>query len=231
MSAFKVIQEVKRPDPALVEEFSKLASANISDAMANLNTMESGIKALFPGATLCGPACTVVTRSGDFVSILLGLHAARRGDVLVIDNQGNPDLALWGEITATEAQLKGVAGLVADGLVRDTAGIRKLNFPVFARGTTPRVAGRNSLGKVNVPVQCGGVVVNPGDIILGDSDGVVVVPQQEALEVLGLVRGIMKFEEDLLGKIQSGESQYDIYSLGSQFESLRQTHLDSHKIE
>ena len=227
MSLFEVNLSIDRPDAALVEALSQIAAANISDAMANLNTMDSGIQALVTGAKICGPACTAVTPTGDFLPVLKALHAAERGDVLVIDNQGNPDTALWGEITSTEAQLKGLAGLVLDGLVRDIAEIRDLGFPVFARGTTPRVAGRGSLGEVNVAARCGGTVVHPGDIIVGDTDGVVVVPLRKAAAVLSRAQSIVDYEEVLRSRVANGVSQVEIYSLDEQFESLRKAHEGS----
>ena len=223
MSLFEVNKAIERPDTALVEALSQIAVANISDAMANLGTMDSGIQAL-SGSRICGPACTAVTTTGDFLPVLKALHAAQRGDVLVVDNQGNPDAALWGEITSTEAQLKELEGLVLDGLVRDIAEIREMGFPVFARGTTPRVAGRGSLGEVNVAVRCGGTVIHPGDIIVGDSDGVVVVPLRKAEAVLSRAQSILDHEEVLRRRVASGVSQVEIYHLDEQFESLRQAH-------
>ena len=223
MSLFEVNKAIERPDTALVEALSQIAVANISDAMANLGTMDSGIQAL-SGSRICGPACTAVTTTGDFLPVLKALHAAQRGDVLVVDNQGNPDAALWGEITSTEAQLKELEGLVLDGLVRDIAEIREMGFPVFARGTTPRVAGRGSLGEVNVAVRCGGTVIHPGDIIVGDSDGVVVVPLRKAEAVLSRAQSILDHEEVLRHRVASGVSQVEIYHLDEQFESLRQAH-------
>jgi regulator of RNase E activity RraA len=193
--------------------------------MANLSTMASDIHALVPGTKVCGPALTVVTRAGDFLPILVALHGAGPGDVLVIDNQGQPDTALWGEITTTEARRKGLAGLVADGFVRDIDGIREAGYPVFARGTSPKVAGRSSLGAVNVPVQCGGVVVNPGDIIVGDSDGVVVVPCRQAAAIVDLAERIGRYEADLLQKVASGLSQQQIFEPADQWQALRRKHL------
>ena len=223
MSLFEVNPTIERPDAALVEALSQIAVANISDAMANLSTMDSGIQAL-AGSRLCGPACTAVTSTGDFLPVLKALYAAERGDVLVIDNQGNPDTALWGEITSAEAQLKGLAGIVLDGLVRDIAEIREVGFPVFARGTTPRVAGRGSLGEVNVAARCGGTVVHPGDIIVGDTDGVVVVPLRKAAAVLSRAQAIVDYEEILRSQVAEGVSQVEIYNLDEQFESLRKAH-------
>lgn len=225
---FSVHSEVPRPDLKLVRKISKLPTANLSDAAGNLHTMDSGIQAMWPGARLCGPACTVATRSGDFLATLLGLGAAQRGNVLVIDNQGSPDTALWGEITTAEAKRKGLAGLVVDGNVRDIEGIRKRKFPVFARGTVPRVTGRSSLGEVNVPIQCGGAVVRPGDIVVGDADGVVVIPHEKAEETLRLALDILAYEKRFLRKVLQGGTQVEMLSLHQQFESLSRTHLKGH---
>ncbi len=224
MNLFEVNAVIERPETALLEAFSQMATANISDAMANLRTMDSGIKSLVHNKCICGPACTAVTPTGDFLPVLKALDVAQRGDVLVVDNQGNPDAALWGEITSTEAQVKGLSGLVLDGLVRDITPIRDLGFPVFARGTSPRVSGRGSLGEVNVPIRCGGTVVSPGDIIVGDADGVVVVPLGKAQAVLSKLQSIVRYEEVLRSKVAEGTSQVEIYDLEELFESIRQEH-------
>jgi regulator of RNase E activity RraA len=225
---FRIKAEIARPSPQKIAKFRQIPAANISDAAGNLNTMDSGIQALMPGVRMCGPACTVSTRGGDFLAILQGLHAAQPGDVLVVGNQGSADVAVFGEITSTEAKLKGLSGLVTDGKVRDIEGIRKLGFPVFARGTSPRVAGRGSLGEVNVPTSCGGVVVEPGDIIVGDADGVVVVPRQKAAEILRLSRDIMRFEDALVNKVRAGVSQVEFFKLDAHFKALYRAHRKGH---
>jgi 4-hydroxy-4-methyl-2-oxoglutarate aldolase len=220
MALFEINIEIERPHPDLVADLARLPVAMLSDAMANLHTMDSGVRMMVPGKNLCGPAVTAVTRAGDFVAVLKALQVARRGDVLVIDNQSQPDTAMWGEITTMEAQLKGVQGLVVDGLVRDIADIRRRGFPVFARGTTPRVAGRNNLGEVNVVVQCGGVVVTPGDIVVGDEDGVVVVPRRKMREVLLGARAILDFEDGFKQKIEAGHSQVELFELDQLMENI-----------
>jgi 4-hydroxy-4-methyl-2-oxoglutarate aldolase len=222
---FKVYEQVVRPEPHLVAEFSKLPVANLSDACGNLNTMDSGIQVMTPGMRICGTACTVSTRGGDFVATLLGLAVAQAGDVLVIDNQGRTDAAVWGEITTVEAQRKGLAGLVVDGNVRDIEGIRNRKFPVFARGRVPRVVGRSSLGEVNVAIQCGGVVVHPGDIVVGDADGIVVVAKEKAEAVLRLALNIGDYENHLLQKVMEGATQAEIFAIDKQFESLVDAHM------
>lgn len=224
-SVFLVRRDIERPGAKLLAQFAKLPAANISDACGNLNTMDSGIQAMSPGARICGPACTVSTRAGDFVATLLGLETARPGDVLVVDNQGKTDSAMWGEITTAEAQRKRLAGLVVDGNVRDIEGIRKRKFPVFARGTVPRVVGRSSLGEVNVPIQCGGAIVRPGDIVVGDADGVVVVPLEKAEAVLKLTLDIVEYETELLAKVSKGLTQVEIFCIDKQFETLVKGHV------
>ena len=225
---FRVNSDFPRPTPKMIARFARIPAANISDAGGNLNTMDSGIQAMTPGTKICGSACTVAIRTGDFLAILQGLHAAQPGDVLVVGSHGSPDVAVFGEITSTEARVKGLAGLVADGRVRDIEGIRKVGFPVFARGTSPRVAGRGALGEVNVPIQCGGVVVEPGDIVVGDADGVVVVPRHKAAEILRLSRDILRFEDALVAKVRSGLSQVEYFKLNEQFKALYRAHRKGH---
>lgn len=225
---FTLRKDFPRPDRRLVAAFSKIPAANLSDAAGNLNTMDSGIRAMWPGARICGPACTVATRGGDFLATLLGIGIAQRGDVLVIDSQGSADVAQFGEITTTEAKRKGLAGLVVDGCVRDIDGIHKRKFPVFARGTVRRVTGRTLPGEVNVPVQCGGAVVRPGDIVVGDADGVVVVPLEKAAEILRLGQDIFNYENHFVKKVANGLTQVEFLSLHEQFASLTNAHAKGH---
>lgn len=220
MALFEINVDIDRPHPDLLAEFARCPAAMLSDAMANLHTMDSGIRTMVPGENLCGPAVTIATRAGDFLAVLKALQVAQRGDVLVIDNQSRPDTAMWGEVVTMEAQFKGVQGLVVDGLIRDIADIRRRGFPVFARGTTPRVAGRNNLGEVNVVVQCGGVAVTPGDIVIGDEDGVVVVPKRKAREVLTGAKAILDFEDGFKRKIEAGHSQAELFELDLLMEGL-----------
>jgi regulator of RNase E activity RraA len=220
MTLFEINLDVERPDPDLVAEFAQIPAAVLSDAMGNLHTLDSGIQMQVPNGKVCGPAVTVATRAGDFLAVLKALEVAERGDVVIVDNQAQPDTAIWGEIITMEAQGKGIQGAVIDGLVRDIAGIRYRGFPLFARGTTPRVAGRNNLGEVNVVVQCGSVVVAPGDIVIGDDDGVVVVPVRKAREVLHSAKQGMEFERAFKQRIQAGHSQVELFELDRLKEDL-----------
>ena len=213
MPIFEIIETIERPDTSLVDAFSKIPVANLSDAMGNFHTMDGGIRALSPGTKICGPACTAAIRCGDNATTICAMDIAQAGDILVIDNQGDSETALMGEIMATECHQKGLAGWVCDGPVRDATPIREIGFSVFCRGTVPRVAGRDGPGEVNVPIQCGRTVVEPGDIVCADDDGVVAVPLRKAHEVLEVAQRIMAYEEELLAKIKSGKTQCENFEI------------------
>jgi 4-hydroxy-4-methyl-2-oxoglutarate aldolase len=166
------------------EEFQKLPTTCISDALKGLNNMDGSIKPLKEEYKVGGPACTVKVLANDNLIVLKGIRMAKPGDVLVVDAKGYEYNAIAGDFVAGMAQTLGLAGIVADGTIRDILGVKKLNFPVFCKGTTVAAGGKAGIGEVNVPISCGGVPVNPGDIIIGDADGVVVVPQEQAQTVL-----------------------------------------------
>jgi 4-hydroxy-4-methyl-2-oxoglutarate aldolase len=210
MSMFEVNETIERTNPELVKALAGFPVANISDAMANLHTMDSGLNALVTGDKICGPAITVSNVAGDIWATLKTMATAQPGDIMVIDSMGAPDTAQLGEILVSEAKRRGIAGMVIDGLIRDCDGIRKMGFPIFNRGSVPRVAGASKLGEVNVPVSCGGIVVLPGDVIIGDEDGLVVVPRRKAEIVLKAVRATEAYEEELIAKVSGGTNLVEI---------------------
>jgi RraA family protein len=154
--------------------------------MNRLYTMNTAIKPVTPRELrLIGRACTVKVFPGDNLMVHKSLDLANPGDVLVIDASSSMMTAVIGDLVSTKARHRGIAGVVVDGLVRDLDGILALgDFPVFARGTTPLGPLHRGPGEVNYPVSVGGIVVNPGDVVIGDADGVVVVPQESAESLL-----------------------------------------------
>lgn len=168
----------------LIERFYQLSSTCVSDAVKGLSNMDAAIKPVDRNLKVVGRAYTVKLRAADNYMVLKAIKEAEEGDVLVIDAKGYMNNATCGDFIAALAQKMGIAGLVIDGVVRDIAGIRELNYPVFCRGTTTAASDKAGSGEVNVPISCGGVAVRPGDIIVGDEDGVVVVPQERAEEIL-----------------------------------------------
>jgi RraA family protein len=178
----------------LVNRAAALPVANIGDAMERLNVVDAQIGTVWPGARVAGRAFTVMTAGGDNKAIHEALTQIGPGDVLVVNGQGNTNRALIGELIAGRAIARGVAGFVIDGAVRDVRDLEELRFPVYARAVTPAGPYRNGPGYLQRPVAIGGVVVNPGDIVVGDDDGVAVLPQAEAADIIG--RAEAKHEQE-----------------------------------
>ncbi|MCI2421742.1 methyltransferase [Saccharopolyspora sp. K220] len=167
----------------LVHRLAKLPVANISDAMERLNVCDSGIRTTWPGAVLVGRARTVLTRSGDNLWVHHAVAAIQPGEVLAVAGGGDVSRALVGELVAGRAKARGCAGIVIDGAVRDVPAFQRLDIPVFARAVTPAGPYKFGPGYLDRPIAVGGVVVAPGDYLVGDADGVAVVAADQAAEV------------------------------------------------
>jgi 4-hydroxy-4-methyl-2-oxoglutarate aldolase len=178
----------------IIKEFLSVPTTCISDAMDGLNNFHPSIKPLKEAYKVAGRAFTVKIPVGENLSVLEAISKAKPGDILVVDAKGDQYRAVAGDFVLGMAQTLGIGGLVVDGVIRDIVGVKELNFPVFSRGTTVAASGKTGLGEVNVPISCGGVPVIPGDIIVGDADGVVVIPQ--ALEQEILLKSIEKMKKD-----------------------------------
>jgi regulator of RNase E activity RraA len=215
-----IVDSFKRPSRSIVSEFDELFSGAISDAMNLAGAMVSEIKPIFDEIKIVGSAITVATHVGDTLTLVKAIDLTQPGDVIVIDGRGHKDSAIWGGLMARSAMKKGVVGVVVDGAARDVAEIRQLKFPVFARAIVPNNGTAGYLGKINVPIQCGGVTVRPGDIIFGDDDGVVVIPQELAEEVSKTAQSIIREEEETLSKIESGLSYGQIVGVDKIIEQI-----------
>lgn len=183
--------------------FAGVATAVISDNLERLPGA-IGLRPFHKGGTMVGPAFTVRTAAGDNRAIHLALDAFRPGDVLVIDGGGDTSRALVGEIMAEIAERRGAAGLVIDGAIRDAGTLSRSNFPVFARAAIHRGPYKNGPGQMGVPVSIGGMIVQPGDIVVGDEDGVVAFPLAVAEELIRAVRQQEAKEEAILQSVRDG---------------------------
>src|SRR5699024_5650555 len=154
---------------------------------------------------LCDPALTVKARPGDNLTPFKAIELARPGDVIVISGSFEMVYSLWGGVMSAMSKKKGIAGVVTDGLVRDVEQTREVGLPMFAIGLTPSGPSKNGVGQVNTTIACGNVVVSPGDIVIGDEDGVVVVPKDEAADVLERVRARAELEQSWFERIERGE--------------------------
>lgn len=179
----------------VLELAGTLPVANIGDAMERLNVVDSGIGPVWSGARLVGRAFTVMTAGGDNKAIHEALDHAGPGDVLVVNGQGATHRALIGELIAGRAAAQGVVGFVIDGAIRDVRDLEAMRFPVFARAVTPAGPYRNGPGYHQKPVAIGGVVANPGDLVVADDDGVAIVPRDAEAGIIA--RAIAKHEQEL----------------------------------
>jgi RraA family protein len=190
----------------LVAAFSEFETPMISDRMNRLYTMCTAIRTLTaPGLRVLGPACTVRVFPGDNLMVHKSLDIAAPNDILVIDAGGSAMNAVLGDLVTTKARHRKIAGFVVDGYVRDIPGILALDFPVFARGVTPIGPLHRGPGEINFPVQCGGIVVCPGDIIVGDANGVVVIPLDAAAVLLERLRAQRAKEASYLAAVARGD--------------------------
>ncbi|WP_158742391.1 RraA family protein [Acidisphaera sp. L21] len=190
-------------DPALIAEFKTAQTAIISDNLSRLPG-SPGLRPFHKGGVMVGTALTVRTRGGDNLAIHEALALVRPGDVVVVDGGGDVSRALIGEIMMTIAIHRGAAGMVIDGAIRDVGAIAAGDFPVYARAAIHLGPYKNGPGEINVPVTIGGMVVEPGDIIVGDEDGIVAFPQSDAAELLIAVRKQEAKEADTLQSIREG---------------------------
>lgn len=203
----RIRTDVERPSTDVVSGFRDFDTPAISDLMNRLYTMQTGIRAMTdPKLRLVGTACTVKVYPGDNLMVHKALDIARPGDVIVVDTSNSAMTAVLGDLISTKARHRGIAGFVVDGLVRDLPAIQGLgDFPVFARGLTPIGPLHRGPGEINFPISAGGIVVTPGDVIVGDVNGVVVVPQEIAKELLERLRAQLAAESDYAAAVARGE--------------------------
>lgn len=206
---------VERVSAEVVATARALSSATLHEAGGKIGVLPSAIKPLHPQFRLCGPAVTVHGPGGDNLWLHYALYVAQPGDVLVVNCSGRYDHGYWGEVMSTAARARKLGGLVIDGCVRDFSLLGEIGFPVFARGLSIRgtAKDRQASGWINAVTQFGDVSVAPGDLIVGDADGVVAVPRADAAAVVAAGQAREADELEICRRLQSGESTLAIYNL------------------
>lgn len=200
---YRIHQSKRYVSPEIIEAYRNIPSSIISDGMDRLFAMESGIRPYHRRPMMVGHALTIHCPPGDNLVLQKAIEMAEPGDVLVMNAGGDTRQAPVGEIVVSNCIRRGAAGLVIDGPIRDSDVLPSLSIPVFAKGVTHRGCYKNGPGEINVTIACGGVVVRPGDLIVGDSDGVVVVPYEEAEALLPKLQKMVEKEVQVLEQIRN----------------------------
>jgi len=201
---FKIHPRTRTVDAATVEKFKAIAVANISDSMRRMVHGGPRLRPLHAGGVLCGVALTVKTRPGDNLMIHAALNRAKPGDVLVVDAGGDLSNALMGELMLAHAQAIGVAGVIVNGAMRDSGWIRANTLPVYAAGISHRGPYKDGPGEVNVSIALDGMVIEPGDLIVGDDDGIVCVPFDQVEAVYAAANAKQQGEAKTMAAIRAG---------------------------
>jgi 4-hydroxy-4-methyl-2-oxoglutarate aldolase len=216
----KIVRRIPRPDVQAVKVLGELGTATVHEAQGRTGVMLPYMRPTYPAARVSGPAVTVLCHPGDNLMIHASVEVCQPGDVLVVVTTSESNDGMFGDLLGTSCQAHGVVGLVIDAGVRDTAELTAMKFPVWAKAISPQGTVKASPGSVNVPVVCAGVVVNPGDVIVGDADGVVVVPRAAAAEVAKAAQQRVAKEEKTRERLAKGELGIEFYGLRAKLKEL-----------
>jgi len=198
----RIRKNFQRPTKELLEGFAGLPVANIADMMNRMFCLNAKIRPM-NSSPLCGPAFTISTRPGDNLLLHKALDMAQPGDILVVASQGDQSNSIMGELMALWAIKRGLGGFVFDGAIRDIGTLKNMAIPIYASGITPAGPYKDGPGEINFPVSCGGVVINPGDIVVGDEDGIVVINPLNAPELLRKAQSKQLAEQKTMEDIEN----------------------------
>src|SRR5699024_8498443 len=198
----------------VIGQFKDVPTTAVSDALKGMNNVDPSIKPLKDTYKIAGKAYTVKLPVGDNLMLLRALKEANPGDILIVDAKGDNYRAIAGDFVVSMMKTMEIGGLVVDGVIRDLLDIKDLDFPVFSKGYTVSSGGKTGPGETNIPISCGGASVQPGDIIVGDADGVVTVPKHKAEEVLQAAQEKMKKDEVREQKISGNKEEIVDYING-----------------
>lgn len=223
----RIVRKIDRPPAEIVRLLGELGVATIHEAQGRTGLMRPFMRPIYPEARLAGPAITVLCPPGDNLMIHAAVEVCSPGDVLVVATTAESTDGMFGELLATSCRAHGVAGLVIDAGVRDTADLTAMNFPVWSKAISAQGTVKATAGSVNVELFCAGARVRPGDVIVGDQDGVVVVPLENAESVADLAKQRQAKEVRSRERLRAGELGLDIYGLRSKLAELGVEYVDS----
>ena len=215
-----VITRIERPPKKLIDQFREIGTATVHEAYGRKGALSYAIKPIAKGVRLCGPAFTVQCHPGDNLMLHKALERAQPGDILVTSVGGYYEAGYWGGLMATSAVARGLGGLAIDGCIRDSTEIIKMGFSIFCRGFSIRGTTKTVLGLINHPILFGDVFVRPGDLVLGDDDGMVVVDRNECEAVLEKSIKRIEAEKKKSAQLKAGVSSMELNQLDKVFEFL-----------
>lgn len=221
-----IVRKIKRADAEHIRTLGALGVATIHEAQGRTGLMRPYMRPIYPAARVAGSAVTVSSQPGDNLMIHAALEVCQPGDVLVVTTTSESTDGMFGELLAVSARAQGVAGLIIDAGVRDVTDLTKMDFPVWARAISAQGTVKATAGSVNVDVVCAGAAVKPGDVIVGDADGVVVVPRAAAAEVARLGMERIAKEEKTRERLRQGELGLDFYGFRKKLAELGVVYRD-----
>ena len=225
-----VFKRIPRLDPVLIERAKRINVADLHEGLGPVIgrqcLMQPQMRALFPAARVCGQAVTSFNFPGDNLMLHAAFRVVEPGDILVLTNGGSPQGALWGEIATYYSQIRKLGGAVIDGATRDTRQITEMGFPVFASHVSVSYPGKRGPGAVNVPVVVAGATVNPGDLIVGDADGVMAIPPMHVETAVRNAEARVTKEAEVKRRLDQGQTLYDVAGMKPLFEAADIVEID-----
>jgi 4-hydroxy-4-methyl-2-oxoglutarate aldolase len=221
-----IVRHIQRADAAVIAQLGDHGVATVHEAQGRTGLLRPYMRPIYPAARAAGSAVTVSCQAGDNLMIHAAMELCQPGDLLVVTTTSESTDGMFGELLAVSARARGVAGLIIDAGTRDVADLTTMGFPVWSRAVHAQGTVKATAGSVNIPVVCAGAAINPGDVIIGDADGVVVVPRQRAADVARLGAERVAKEQTSREKLRKGELGLDFYGLRAKLTELGVVYVD-----